>query len=170
MGFLNNLDIAVSGMSAQRLRLDIISQNITNATTTRTSDGTPYRRQVVVFSADEGYDNLSIRDFIDRKVHNLPSESTNFSSVLEMTLSQRRQRTGHGVVVTEIWEDPTPFTPVYDPSHPDADEDGYYYLPNVDVEEEQLDALPATNAYNASLTIFNSLRSMAQQALTIGRG
>ena len=170
MGFLNNLDIAVSGMSAQRLRLDIISQNINNATTTRTSDGTPYRRQVVVFSADEVYDNLSIRDFIDRKVRNLPNGKTGFGSVLEMTLQQRRQRTGHGVVVTDIWEDPTPFTPVYDPTHPDADEDGYYYLPNVDVEEEQLDALPATNAYNASLTIFNSLRSMAQQALTIGRG
>ena len=170
MGFLNNLDIAVSGMSAQRLRLDIISQNITNATTTRTSDGTPYRRQVVVFSADEGYDNLSIKDFIRRKARGIPSENSGFGSVLEMTLAQRRERTGHGVVVSEIWEDPTPFTPVYDPTHPDADEDGYYYLPNVDVEEEQLDALPATNAYNASLTIFNSMRSMAQQALSIGRG
>ena len=169
MGFLNNLDIAVSGMSAQRLRLDIIAQNINNATTTRTSDGTPYRRQVVVFSANEGYDNLSIRDFSDRKVRNLPGEKTGFGSVLEMTLAQRRQRNGQGVVVSQIWEDPTPFTPVYDPTHPDADEDGYYYLPNVDVEEEQLDVLPATNAYNASLTIFNSLKSMAQQALTIGR-
>ena len=170
MGFLNSLDIPISGMSAQRLRLDIISQNVSNATTTRTADGTPYRRQVVVFTADEGYDNLSIRDFIDRKVRNLPSEGTSFSSVLEMTLSQRRERATNGVVVSQIWEDPTPFTPVYDPSHPDADEDGYYYLPNVDVEEEQLDVLPATNAYTASLTIFNSLKSMAQQALTIGRG
>lgn len=170
MGFLNNLDIAVSGMSAQRLRMDIIAQNVQNATTTRTADGTPYRRQVVVFSADEGYNNLNIREFVHRKVHNIPNEDIGFGSVLEMTLSQRRERTGRGVVVSEIWEDPTPFTPVYDPSHPDADEDGYYYLPNVDVEEEQLDALPATNAYNASLTIFNSLRKMAQQALTIGKG
>lgn len=170
MGFLNNLDIAVSGMSAQRLRMDIIAQNVQNATTTRTSDGTPYRRQVVVFTEDDRYDNLSIREFIDRKVRNLPNGDLGFGSVLEMTMSQRRQRTGHGVVVTHIWEDPTPFTPVYDPSHPDADEDGYYYLPNVDVEEEQLDALVASNSYTANLTIFNSLRSMAQQALTIGRG
>ena len=169
MGFLNNLDIAVSGMSAQRLRMDIISQNVQNATTTRTSEGTPYRRQVVVFSSDESYDNLSIRDYIDRKVRNLPSKKSGFGSVLEMTLEQRRQRSGHGVVVTEIWEDPTPFTPVYDPSHPDADEDGYYYLPNVDVEEEQLDALVASNSYTASLTIFNSMKKMAQQALTIGQ-
>lgn len=170
MGFLNNLDIAVSGMSAQRLRLDIIAQNVQNATTTRTSDGTPYRRQVVVFSEDDGYKNLGIREFIDRKARNLPAAKTGFGSVLEMTLAQRRERGTHGVVVTEIWEDPTPFTPVYDPSHPDADEDGYYYLPNVDVEEEQLDALLATNSYTANLTIFNSLKSMAQQALTIGRG
>lgn len=170
MGFLNNLDIAVSGMIAQRLRMDLISQNVSNATTTRTSDGTPYRRQVAVFSADEGYTNLNIREFIDRKVHNIPNEDTGFGSVLEMTLSQRRERKGRGVVVTEIWEDPTPFTPVYDPSHPDADEDGYYYLPNVDVAEEQLDALEATNSYTANLTIFNSLRKMAQQALTIGKG
>ena len=170
MGFLNNLDIAVSGMSAQRLRMDIISQNVQNATTTRTSDGTPYRRQVVVFTADEGYKNLSIRDFIERKISGIPSEKTSFSSVLQMKLSERRERSGHGVVVTEIWEDPTPFTPVYDPSHPDADEDGYYYLPNVDVEEEQLDALAATNSYTANLTIFNSMRKMAQQALNIGQG
>ena len=169
MGFLNNLDIAVSGMSAQRLRMDIISQNINNATTTRTADGTPYRRQVVVFAEDDGYKNLGIREFIDRKVRHLPGDNTSFSSVLEMTLSQRRERATNGVVVTRIWEDPTPFTPVYDPTHPDADEDGYYYLPNVDVEEEQLDALPATNAYNASLTIFNSMKTMAQRALTIGR-
>ena len=170
MGFLNNLDIAVSGMSAQRLRMDIISQNVQNATTTRTSDGTPYRRQVVVFTADEGYKNLNIRDFIDRKVRNLPGKDTSFTSVLQMALEQRRERSAEGVVVTRIWEDPTPFTPVYDPSHPDADEDGYYYLPNVDVEEEQLDALAATNSYTASLTLFNSMRKMAQQALNIGQG
>ena len=149
--------------------MEIISQNVQNATTTRTSDGTPYRRQVVVFSADEGFKNLNIRDFIDRKVRNLPMEETSFTSVLQMALEQRRERSSEGVVVSRIWEDPTPFTPVYDPSHPDADEDGYYYLPNVDVEEEQLDALVAANSYTASLTIFNSMRKMEQQALNIGQ-
>ena len=169
MAFLSNLDIAVSGMSAQRMRLDIIAQNIANATTTRTSDGTPYVRQCVVFSEQNHYENVSVKDFVQRRSQNLATEQSGFGSVLEMTLSQRRERKGAGVVVSEIVEDETPLTPVYDPSHPDADEDGYYYLPNVDVEEEQMDALAATNSYDANLTIFNSMKSLAQKALTIGK-
>lgn len=169
MAFLSNLDVAVSGLSAQRLRLDIISQNVNNATTTRTADGTPYVRQVVVFSEDDTYDNLDISGFIHRKNDTLVKGKLPFSSVLEMSMSPRNQHTGHGVVVKSIEEDPTPLTPVYDPSHPDADEDGYYYLPNVDVQEEQLDWITATNSYKASLTIFNSMKKMAQQALTIGK-
>lgn len=168
MAFLSNLDVAVSGLSAQRLRMDIISQNINNATTTRTSDGTPYRRQVVVFSEDETYDNLDIRGFIDRKTRTLVSGKMPFSSVLQMSMADRNSHTGNGVVVKSIEEDPTPFTPVYDPTHPDADEDGYYYLPNVDVAEEELDWIAATNSYRANLTLFNSMKKMAQQALTIG--
>ncbi len=169
MAFLSSLDIAVSGMMAQRLRMDIISQNINNAVTTRTEDGTPYVRQVVVFTEDTAYDNLSVRDFIKRKTNSLVNGNMPFSSVLQMNLSDRRQRTGNGVVVTEIVEDETPLTPVYDPSHPDADEDGYYYLPNVDVAEEQYDWIEASNSYTASLTIFNSAKKMAQQALSIGK-
>lgn len=169
MAFLSNLDIAVSGMSAQRLRMDIIAQNIANATTTRTSDGTPYVRQCVVFSEKTEYDNISVKDFVQRRSQSLATEKSGFGSVLEMTLSQRRERGGAGVVVSEIVEDETPLTPVYDPSHPDADEDGYYYLPNVDVEEEQMDALAASNSYDANLTIFNSMKSLAQKALTIGK-
>ena len=169
MAFLSNLDIAVSGMSAQRMRLDIIAQNIANASTTRTSDGTPYVRQCVVFSEQNQYENVSVKDFVQRRSQNLATEQSGFGSVLEMTLAQRRERKGAGVVVSEIVEDETPLTPVYDPSHPDADEDGYYYLPNVDVEEEQMDALAATNSYDANLTIFNSMKSLAQKALTIGK-
>ena len=82
---------------------------------------------------------------------------------------REREQTMNGVLLTQIVEDPTPPTPVYDPSHPDADEDGYYYLPNVDVAEEQIDMLAATQSYNANLTIFNSLKSLANKALTIGQ-
>lgn len=168
MGFLSNLDIAVSGMSAQRLRMDIIAQNVANATTTRTSDGTPYVRQCVVFSEEKTYDNLSVKDYVRSKTGSLTGSDLSFSSVLDMTLEERNSTSGQGVIVTEIVEDETPLTPVYDPSHPDADEDGYYYLPNVDVEEEQLDALAASNSYSANLTIFNTMKTMAQKALTIG--
>lgn len=168
MAFLSTLDIAVSGMMAQRTRMDIISQNVSNATTTRTSDGTPYVRQVVVFTEDNSYDNLNIRDYVRRKTDTIVRANMPFSSVLQMNMSERRQRTGHGVVITEIVEDETPLTPVFDPSHPDADEDGYYYLPNVDVAEEQYDWIEASNSYSANLTIFNSAKKMAQQALQIG--
>ena len=168
MSFLSSLDIPTSGMSAQRLRAEIIEQNVANATTTRTSDGTPYRRQLTVFTEEKAYDNLDILGFINKNTHTLLSGDSTFGSVLEMTLKQRNAYTGTGVVVSSIEEDPTPLTPVYDPSHPDADEDGYYYLPNVDVAEEELDFVAATNSYNANVTIFNSMKKMLQKALTIG--
>ena len=126
MAFLSSLNIAASGMAAERLRLDVISQNVANAKTTRTEDGTPYRRQVVLFSENKG------------------------------------------VLVTEIVEDETPLTPVYDPTHPDADENGYYYLPNVDVAEEEMDAMAATRSCEANLAVLNAVKSMAQTALSIG--
>lgn len=169
MSFLNSLDIAISGMSAQRLRAEIIEQNVANAVTTRTSDGTPYVRQVTVFSEEKEYDNLDIEGFINRRTHTLLNGESTFGSILELTLKDRNAYTGTGVVVSSIEEDPTPLTPVYDPSHPDADENGYYYLPNVDVAEEELDFVAATNSYNANVTIFNSMKKMLQKGLTIGQ-
>ena len=146
------------GMAAERLRLDVISQNVANAKTTRTEDGTPYRRQVVLFSENKG-----------------------FNSVLEETIAKRKEKIAggvpantvsatknKGVLVTEIVEDETPLTPVYDPTHPDADENGYYYLPNVDVAEEEMDAMAATRSYEANLAVLNAVKSMAQTALSIG--
>lgn len=169
MGFLDSFNIPVSGMTAERLRLELIGQNIAFSKVTRTSDGTPYTRQVAVFSEVKDYDNLDIKGYVNRKINSLPANQA-FSSVLQFTMNERNAYTGKGVVVSEIWKDDTPYTPVYDPSHPDADEDGYYYLPNVDVEEEQMDAVAASNAYDANLTIFNSMKKMAQKALTIGKG
>ncbi|MDE6580264.1 MAG: flagellar basal body rod protein FlgC, partial [Ruminiclostridium sp.] len=166
MSFLSCLDIPTSGMSAQRLRAEIIEQNVANATTTRTSDGTPYVRQLTVFSEEKAYDNLDIMGFINKNTHTLMRGDSTFGSVLEMTLRERNAYTGTGVVVSSIERDPTPLTPVYDPSHPDADENGYYYLPNVDVAEEELDFVAATNSYNANVTIFNSMKKMLQKALT----
>lgn len=168
MSFLSCLDIPTSGMSAQRLRAEIIEQNVANATTTRTSDGTPYVRQLTVFSEEKAYDNLDIMGFINKNTHTLMRGDSTFGSILEMTLRERNAYTGTGVVVSSIEKDPTPLTPIYDPSHPDADEDGYYYLPNVDVAEEELDFVAATNSYNANVTIFNSMKKMLQKALTIG--
>ena len=159
MAFLSSLNISASGMSAERLRLDIIAQNVANATTTRTEDGTAYVRQVVVFRENKGFD--SVLDEVIEKRRQFITSGTAAN-----TISAAKQK---GVLVTEIVEDETPLTPVYDPSHPDADENGYYYLPNVDVAEEEMDALAATRSYEANLAVLNAVKSMAQQALSIGQ-
>ena len=163
MAFLSNLDVAVSGMIAQRTRADVIAQNVANAETTRTADGGPYVRQCVVFSENKSYENdrESLIDFRSMVAEHL--------NELKPLAGKPDEFKGEGVLLTEIVEDPTPATPVYDPSHPDADEDGYYYLPNVDVAEEQIDMLAATQSYTANLTIFNSLKTLATKALTIGQ-
>lgn len=168
MAFLSRLDIPLSGMMAQRLRLDVISQNISFSTVTDMGDGNPYTRQLVVFSPDVGYENLNIRDYVNRKINSMASGSA-FSDVLSMSLYDRNQISRDGVVVSSIVEDDTPYTPVYDPTHPDAGEDGYYYLPNVDVEEEQFDWVEATNSYDANLSVYSGMIKMAEQALSIGR-
>lgn len=163
MAFLSNLDIAVSGMIAQRTRADVIAQNVANAETTRTAEGGPYVRQCVVFTENKTYET----DYESKiEFRSMVAEHLN---ELRGLAGKDRTEKGEGVLLTEIVEDPTPSTPVYDPSHPDADEDGYYYLPNVDVAEEQIDMLAATQSYTANLTIFNSLKTLAQKALTIGQ-
>jgi len=166
MSFMSNLDISVSGMIAERARMDVIAQNVANADTTRTAEGGPYVRQNVVFTESKTY----VAPESDSET------GMTFRTVLGQRLEELRGLAGKnrkhmlsGVLLTHVVEDPTPATPVYDPTHPDADEDGYYYLPNVDVAEEQMDMLAATQSYSANLTIFNSLKAIANKALTIGK-
>jgi len=146
MGFFNSLDIGASALTAQRLRMDIIAQNIANASTTRTSDGTPYRRKVTVF---------------EERTLNAP-----FSDYL--TESSKDMFIGKGVRVARIVEDNSPFKRVYDPGHPDADEAGYVNMPNVDIITEMVNMISATRAYEANVTAINSSKSMALKALEIG--
>ena len=141
MSFLSSLDISASALSAQRTRMDIISQNIANQATTKTSDGTPYRRQLVVFEEDKIF-----KKFL-----------SDGSKKLKLS----------GVKVAAVVKDETPFTPVYDPTNPDADENGYIYMPNVDNAKEQIDLLAATNSYSANLTAMSATKAMAQKALEL---
>lgn len=148
MSFLSSLSISGSGLTASQLRMDIISENIANAQTTRTEDGGPYRRKLVV----------------------LQSRSAGFQDALNTRLSSSGSvADSMGVVVADIIEDETDFTPVYNPEHPDADEDGYVMMPNVDTSEEAIDMLAASRAYDANLTAFNAMKAMAVKALEIGR-
>lgn len=151
MGFLSTMNIVGSGLTAQQLRLDIISENITNMNTTRTENGEdPYRRKMVVFEAESGRDSFRM------------------AMAQAMGASNRGSEKAGGVRVTEIMEDPTEFPITYDPTHPDANEDGYLEMPNVILVKEITDAMAASQAYSANVTAFNTLKSVISRGLDLG--
>jgi len=147
MSIFSSFNINSSGLTAQRYRMDIISQNIANANTTRTADGTPYRRKVVTFAEK--------------------NSNTPFSRVLKLS---RDKYSGDGVKVDGVYEDTeTDLTMVYDPSHPDADENGYVMYPNVNIITEMTNMIDASRAYEANSTAFNASKAMAMKGLEIGK-
>lgn len=138
MGVFRSLSISASALTAERLRMDVIAENLANANTTRTAEGGPYRRKVPIFEP--------------RRVH-----------------SQGRW-VNLGVQVSQIVAQKGPGKLVYDPDHPDANEDGYVEYPNVNVVTEMVDMISATRAYEANVTAMNAAKAMATKALEIGRG
>ena len=149
MAFLSSMNIVGSGLTAQQLRLDVISENITNQNTTRTEGGGPYRRKIVVFEAEGG-------------------ERSPFQQVMALIRGAGPSAPG-GVRVTEIAEDPSDFKLVYDPTNPEARADGYVEMPNVDLVKEMADAMAASQAYSANVTAFNVLKQVAAKGLEIGK-
>ncbi len=149
MAFLSSFDICASGLSAQRLRMEIASENISNIDTTRTEAGGAYRRKEVVF---ESYGTNSFRDALRNAARGKGISST-----------------GVGVRVAEIVEDDREMKMVYNPEHPDADENGYVEMPNVDLLKETVDSMSATRSYDANVTALNAMKLMAQKALEIGK-
>jgi len=145
MDFLSSFNISGSGLTAQKLRMDVISQNIANAEVTRTGNGAPYRRKMVVLSSIKN--NESFKD----------------------VLNKASEMKAGGVQVKQIVEDQSAFVPVYNPNHPDANEDGYVMLPNVNTAQEMIDMMSASRAYEANVTAFNATKSMVLKALEIGR-
>lgn len=147
MSMFTSFDINASGLTAQRYRMDIISENVANANTTRTEDGTPYVRKVVTFAERDG--------------------QTPFSKVMNSELDRY---SGKGVKVTGVYEDRvTEMNKVYDPSHPDADEDGYVTYPNVNIITEMTNLIDASRSYEANATAFNASKQMALQGLQLGK-
>lgn len=153
MSFLSTINIIGSGITAQHLRLDVISENVTNINTTRTEDGGPYRRKVVVFQAQNATRD-AFRVAMDRA---------------RGMVSNAGFETSGGVRVVEIAEDPSDFKLKYDPTDPDANGEGYVELPNVDLVKEITDAMAASQAYSADVTAFNVLKSVISSGLEIGR-
>ena len=157
MAFLNTINIVGSGLTAQQLRLDIVAENVTNSQTTRTENGGgAYRRKIVVFEAVSGRDTF--RDVMARAAGSTRAVSNTVS-----------QPNAGGVRVTQILEDDAPMKIVYDPTHPDADEEGYLEMPNVDMVKEIADAMAASRAFASNVTAFNTLKSVISSGLEIGR-
>lgn len=147
MSMFTAFNINASGMTAQRYRMDVISENVANANTTRTEDGTPYRRKVVTF-AEKG-----------------AGAGTSFSSIFN---ERRSNYLGNGVKVASVQEDTvTEMNMVYDPSHPDADENGYVTYPNVNTVTEMTNLIDASRSYEANATAFSASKSMALKGLEL---
>lgn len=143
MELFRAIDAAASGMTAERLRMDVISNNIANANTTRTAEGG-------VSSPDGSFEPRS--------------GQTSFEQVLS-----RQIDAGTGVRVTGIIKDNSPLKLVYDPNHPDANREGYVEMPNVNIVSEMVDMITASRAYEANVAAVNAAKSMAMKALDIGK-
>jgi flagellar basal-body rod protein FlgC len=144
-----NIDASASGMTAERLRMDVISNNIANANTTRTAAGGPYHRRYVVFQPRE-------------------SGQQSFASILAGNMGTSGS-SGNGVRAVAIEADNTDGPLTYDPGNPDADARGYVHRPNVNIVAEMVDMITASRAYEANTTAISAAKSMAQQALNIGK-
>ena len=149
MAFMSSMNVVGSGLTAQQLRLDIISENVTNSQTTRTEEGGAYRRKMVVFQAE--------------------GDRSPFQAALDRARGRAYSGPEGGVRGAQIVEDPSDLKLVYDPTHPDANADGYVELPNVDMIKEITDAMAAAQAYSANVTAFNVLKQVAAKGLEIGQ-
>ena len=139
---LSGVQSTTSALEAERIRMEVISQNIANANTSRGIDGKPYQRQEVVFET-----------ILSR----------------QMTGTSPSDGAGKGVTVSRITKDNVPPRLVYNPGHPDANPQGMVALPNINVHEEMVDMIAASRAFEANLAVVKNARSMAMQTLSIGK-
>ena len=190
MAFLDSMQISASALTASRLRMDVISENMASSNTTRTEDGGPYRRKFVIYQ--EKTRDSSYNKFRNGKIKNNRPYAT-FGGVLSNSWGgvepadkglrvTKVGREGHvrawmnkadhavgGVRVIKIQADESDFKLDYDPTHPDADENGYVRYPNVEVVNEMVDMMAAYRAYEANITALNSFKDMAVKTLELGR-
>lgn len=144
------IDTSASALTAERLRMDVIAGNIANVDSTRTPEGGPFKRQLVIFA--------SKTDFAPRKFPFLP-----------MKIKTKMDNPGNGVKVLEIFKDPAPPRLRFEPGHPDANNEGYVAYPNIDVVKEMVDMMTAARSYEANVTAINNTKAMFTKSLEIGR-
>lgn len=145
MSFFKSMDISSSALAAQRVRMNLLSQNLANAQTTRTEEGGPYKRKDAIFSA-------------------VPS-----GNAFEDLLDENYQTNLEKVKVTDVHVDNSPPRLVFDPTHPEADKKGYVAMPNIQVMTEMVNMIAATRSYEANVTAMNDAKQMAVKAIEIGR-
>ena len=151
MGLFDAIDASGSGLSAERLRMDVTSENLANAETTKGADGQPYRRKEVVLQEAGGV------------------AGTSFASVLSSVQGTATGRSVNGVKVAGIVEDPAAPRKVYDPGHPDADAQGYVSLPNVNPVTEMVDLIGASRTYEANVTAMQAAKQLFSKTLELLR-
>jgi flagellar basal-body rod protein FlgC len=147
MSMFGGLEISASGLTAERLRMDVVAENLANAQTTRGADGQPYRRKEVVLQEAPG----------------------SFGATLSSVMGGGARSSGGGVQVAGVVEDSTPLKHVYDPGHPDADAQGYVTMPNVDSVTEMVDLISASRAYEANVTAMQAAKQMFSRTLELLR-
>jgi flagellar basal-body rod protein FlgC len=141
MDLITSFKISGSGLAAQRAKLDVVTSNLANVSTTRTPEGGPYRKKTIAFAAE--------------------NVAGNFNSAMNGAVQS--------VKVDEIREDPNSIKRVYDPAHPDADAKGFVALPDINIMAEMADMIAASRAYEACVTAFDSTKNMVQKTLEMGR-
>ncbi|HEF4101422.1 TPA: flagellar basal body rod protein FlgC [Campylobacter coli] len=164
MAYLSDFDISGYGLSAQRFRMNVISSNIANANTTRTAEGGPYRRREVIFKATD----------FDRLLNEQINKDNNFlkyeNPLNDPSSPEEAKPAIQSVVVDKVVRDDKDFRMKYDPSHPDANAQGYVAYPNVNPVIEMADLIEATRAYQANVSAFTSAKTIAQSAIDLLRG
>jgi flagellar basal-body rod protein FlgC len=150
MGLFDAIDASGSGLSAERLRMDVTSENLANAQTTKGADGQPYRRKEVV-------------------LQQAGASGTSFSSVLASMQGAGGAKSVNGVRVSGIVEDSSALKRLYDPGHPDADKDGYVTMPNVNTVTEMTDLISSSRAYEANVTAMQTAKTMFSKTLDLLR-
>lgn len=158
------LNVSARGLSAQRQRMNAIANNIANAETTRTEDGTPYRRKMVSMQTAS---NQSFADTFQGSISTIRLEGTDGSHMVPTGAQFRSLEELPGTVEASEEEDMSDFKLVHDPSHIDADEDGYVKLPNVNIITEMVDMMSASRAFEANITVINAQKQMAKDSLEI---
>ena len=145
MDFMTAIDVGASGLKAERTRLNVISMNLANAKTTRTVEGGPYRRKEVIF------------------------KETDVASPFSGAMQSALDREVKGVRVESVQDDKRPLRQVYEPNHPDANEEGYVSYPDINIVEEMTNMLAAMRSYEANVTTISTAKTMFSKALEIGR-